>query len=82
MSFQETTTFRAILNIVFALRVQYDKQLPAKQRVTTADTFIRDHSASCLPIPSIILHDHMSSYTYSWLSTCILPHMRTAVGIW
>lgn len=35
----ESNIFQAILSIVFALGIQYDKQLPFEQRVATADTF-------------------------------------------
>ncbi|KAH6613057.1 fungal-specific transcription factor domain-containing protein [Boeremia exigua] len=39
IDYQDNDTFQAILNIVLALGVQYDKRLPFKQRVKTADEF-------------------------------------------
>jgi hypothetical protein len=47
----------AILNIIFALGIQYDKQLPSEQRVTTANTFYQKSltfvSLSCIDNPTL-----------------------------
>ncbi|KAL2067531.1 hypothetical protein VTL71DRAFT_1956 [Oculimacula yallundae] len=90
---QDCNVFHAILNIVFALSIQNDSQLPIEQRLTTADIFYRK-SSSLVPLGTI---DHPTqSHVQLFLLTAIYLHstpyanrcwdmvgtgIRTAVGL-
>lgn len=69
--YQENNTFQAILNIVFALGIQYDKQLPFEQRVKSANAF---YQRSLSLVPSNAIDYPTQAHVQLFLLTAVYLH--------
>jgi hypothetical protein len=68
---QDIDTFQAILNVVFALGIQYDNRLPFEQRVTTADTF---YQRSLSFVSFNVIDNPTQSHVQLFLLTAVYLH--------